>query len=331
MTSDTAPRPSFQEELKRLLPTKAAQVAWFVVAVAFVWYYASSLRGLWITWWKYEDYQHGVFVPMFALVLLWVRRDMIIPFTGRGSWWGLPVLGIWALMRWTAIYFGYQSLPELSMLPFFAGLALFVGGWQSLQWSWPAIGFLVFMIPLPGFIQGFASEQLQTIATTISVFVIQTLGIPTVAQGNVIQLSGKPLEVARACSGLRMMMLFFAICIGAVFVVKRPLWERLVIIASAAPIAVLANVTRIVLTGVAYEIAHRWPSLIDLEAHGETIHDWAGYMMMPIGLLLLLAELQLLSKLMLEPLSDRPLFVGGEPTKAGPPAMPGMMLPRRRR
>jgi exosortase/archaeosortase family protein len=84
----------------------------------------------------------------------------------------------------------------------------------------------------------------------------------------------------------------------------------LLMIASAAPIAVMANVTRIVITAVAYEIAGRWPSLIDLEASGETIHNWAGYMMMPIGLVLLLIEMTLLSKLLIEPLHDRPLVVG---------------------
>ena len=87
--------------------------------------------------WTQDDYQHGPFVPLFSLFLLWYRRDMIIPFAGRGSWWGLPFLALWAVMRWAAVYFNFGSLPEYSMLPFFAGLALFVGGWQALRWAWP--------------------------------------------------------------------------------------------------------------------------------------------------------------------------------------------------
>jgi exosortase len=201
-------------------------------------------------------------------------------------------------------------VSELSMLPFFAGVAIVVGGWQGLRWAWPAVLFLFFMIPLPGAVQGVASQQLQAVATRLSVFVIQTLGIPAVAQGNVIQLTEQPLEVARACSGLRMMMLFFAICIGAAFISHRPLWERLIMIASAAPIAVMSNVARIVLTAVLYEIAGRWPSVINLETASETIHNWAGYLMMPFGLLLLLVEMSLLSKLLIAPTSDRSLAVG---------------------
>ena len=70
-------------------------------------------------------------------------------------------------------------------------------------------------------------------------------------------------------------------------------------IGSAAPIAVASNVARIVLTAVIYQFATFWPSLIDLDTAAEVIHQWAGYMMMPIGLLLLLAEMSLLNKLMI--------------------------------
>jgi hypothetical protein len=44
------------------------------------------------------------------------------------------------------------------------------------------------------------------------------------------------------------------------------------------------------------------------------IHDWAGYMMMPIGLLLLLGEMTLLSKLMIAPM-EHALVI--DPTYAG--------------
>jgi exosortase len=247
---------------------------------------------------KSEDYQHGFIVPFFAIWLLWLRRDML-PQNARGTWWGLPFFVVWAVMRWTSVYFNYGTLPELSMLPFFVGTALLVGGWKALLWSWPSILFCFFMIPLPGAVQGVASEQLQALATKLSTYTIQTLGIAAISEGNVIQLTERPLEVARACSGLRMMMLFFALCIGAAFVVKRPLWEKLVMIASAAPIAVVSNVVRIVLTAVIYHLATFWPNWIDLDTAGEVIHEWAGYMMMPVGLLLLLAEMTLLSKLML--------------------------------
>jgi exosortase len=265
------------------------------------------------TWSTQEDYQHGFFVPVFAIVLLWLRREMFVPFAGKGSLWGLAVLLLWAVIRWAAVYFNYESLPELSMIPFFAGVALFVGGWQAFRWAWPSLFFLCFMLPLPGGVQGWASQQLQGVAARISGFVIQTLGFSAVVTGHTINLSGwkDPLDVARACSGLRMLMLFFALCIGAAFVVKKPLWEKLLMVASAAPIAVASNVVRIVLTAVLCDFSRRWPSLIDQEKAMEVIHNWVGYLvMMPFGLLLLWLEMFLLGKLLIEPLPDRPLAAG---------------------
>ena len=288
------------------------------LAVAFFWFNWSS-RGTLLGAWSQPDYQHGPLVPLFSLFLLWIRRDMIIPFTGRGSWWGMAFLALWAWMRVAAVYFNFGSLPEMSVLPFLAGMALFVGGWQALRWAWPAIVFLAFMLPLPGDVQTLLSIQLQGIATRISVYAIQTLGIPSVAVGNVIQLTDKPLEVAQACSGLRMMMMFFALCIGAAFVIKKPLWEKLLIIASAAPIAILSNAARIIVTAVCLEIARHWPSLVDSTNIEGTIHDVAGWAIeMPCGMLLLWAELTLLSKLLIPPLEERPLMMGSLMTEQAP-------------
>jgi len=320
-----------KEELKQLLPEPKVAFALLVFGGILVWFYWSSILHLTKTWWREEDYQHGFFVPVFAVFLLWFRRDMIVPFLGRGSWWGMAFFGLWAFMRLTAVFFAFGSLPELSILPFLAGAAIFVGGWQAFRWVWPSILFLIFMIPLPGEVQGVASQELQAIATKLSVFIIQTFGIPAVAQGNVIQLTGKPLEVAQACSGLRMMMLFFAICVGAAFVARRPLWEKILVIASAAPIAVASNVARIVMTAVLYEIARLWPSVIDVETAETFMHDMAGLLMMPIGLLLLWVEMALLSKLLVEPLPDKPLLAGGLLTEGTTGAVREGTVRRRRR
>jgi len=310
METATPRTTSLSDELKRLMPQPKVLAAWLVLAIAFSWFHWASVRYLMYTWWNQEDYQHGFFVPLFSLYLLWLRRDMMPQSPGRGIWWALPLFGLWAVMRWAAIFFNYDCIPELALLPFMAGMTLFVGGWQGLLWAWPSLTFLIFMTPLPAFVQGMASEQLQRLATFCSCWMIQTLGIPAMAQGNVIQLSEKPLEVARACSGLRMMMLFFAICVAAAFLMKKPLWERLLIVASAPPIAVVANVFRIVMTGVIYELVGRWSSTIDVDQVEHIIHDWAGFLMMPVGLALLLAETWLLSKLLVAPPPDRPLMVG---------------------
>ena len=192
---ETKPDLTLKEELKRLLPGPRVQVAWLVLAAVISCGFTGRRSGTWsVTWWAQEDYQHGFFVPIFALFLLWLRRDMIGRFSGRGSLVGIAVL---RRVGGDAVDGGLLQLrhacPNCRCFRFSRAWRLFVGGWQGLRWAWPAILFLFFMMPLPGDVQGMASQQLQTLATRISVFVIQTLGIPAVAQGNVIQLTEQAL------------------------------------------------------------------------------------------------------------------------------------------
>ena len=300
-----------KEELRLPLPGPAVLAAWSAAALAFVLFYWSSIRHLVNVWSTQDEYVYGFVVPVFSVVLLWLRRDMIASFTGRGSWWGLPVLALWAVIRWVSVYFNYGSLPEYSMLAFFAGLAIFVGGWPGLRWSWPSIVFLIFMIPLPGATQGWFSQLLQGVATRASVFVIQTLGLPAMAQGHLISVNDHLLNVETVCSGLKMLMLFFAMCVGMAFVAQRPLWERIVMVVSALPIAVASNVVRIVVVALVCEVVWRWPASIDVKDPLKAVDFWVGIIvMMPTGLLLLWAEMALLSKLMLAPLPERPLVMG---------------------
>ena len=114
-------------------------------------------------------------------------------------------------------YYYYDLLDPASLVPCLAGLTLFVGGWKAIRWAWPSIVFLVFMVPLPGFLANLMGGPLQRLATVASTFLIQTIGISAVAEGNVISLADSQIGVAEACNGLRNMMLFLAVCVGLVF------------------------------------------------------------------------------------------------------------------
>ena len=211
-----------------------------------------------------------------------------------GSWWGAAFLLVWVLLRWGAAYFTYPAMDRLSILPCIAGFTLFVGGWQAMRWAWPAIVFLSFMLPLPGFCAELLSGSLQRIATIMSIFVIQTVGISAMATGNVIHLANvpTPLEIEQACSGIRMLMLL------------RPWWERLFIFFSAVPIAIISNVMRITLTAFLYHLElGEWAD--------EIFHDYMGYLMMPIGLVLLWGEMVLLKKMFNDLVPEGPLSLAG--------------------
>jgi exosortase len=300
----------------------------------------SSLRYLWGAWFT-DDYQHGLFVLPFCAYLLWSRRDMMTEIPAQGSWWGLAFFALWAGMRIFGVFFNLAWFQHGSIVPGVAAIVLFVGGWQAILWAWPAIVFMVFMIPLPGMATDFLSQPLQSVGSRCSVFIIQTLGIPAMRNGNEIHLSKmtQSLNVAEACSGIRMLMLFFALCVGGAFLMKKsPWWERLLIVVSAIPIAVVANITRLTLIAVFSEAVSNWPSLLNLFPlrllndiaspvwpHDVTktwAHNLPGYLMMPIGMLLLVIEWTLFSKLFIEEPADRAVAVRGTTRGLLPMAVP---------
>ena len=268
-----------------------------VLVVVFAWTYWRPIGVLVHRWWNDADYSYGFLVPLAAGAILWVRRDMLASFTPRGSLWGLPLIALAGAMRWVSAYYYFALVDPLSIVPLLAGIVLFVGGWRALRWAAPAVALLVFMVPLPGFVAGLLSHPLQRIGTIAATYTLQTIGFGATAQGNVIRLGEVELGVVEACSGLRMMMMFFAVCFAAAFLVKRPPLDRAVLILSAAPVALLANVLRIVATGVLHEtVSH--------EAADFLFHDLAGWFMMPLAVILLWGEMKLLDCLLIPPQPD---------------------------
>src|SRR5205814_2757340 len=133
------------------------------------------------------------------------------------------------------------------------GVVLTLGGWAAWRWAWPAVGFLIFMIPLPYRLEVSLAAPLQRIATISSTLLLQTFGLPAVAEGNVILLSEARIGIVEACIGLRMLVVFFALSSAVALVIRRPLWEKAVVVVSAVPLALIVNVAWITVTGFVHE------------------------------------------------------------------------------
>jgi exosortase len=309
-TSPTAPaRPAAP------IDSRFGLLALVALGGSILWAYWPTLVDIQQRWWDDPQYSHGFLVPVFAGTLLWLRRANAPQQGWRFSGWGIALLLAGCGLRLAAVYLYLNWLEGISLLLTLAGMAVFLGGWPLLRWSWPAIAFLFFMVPLPYRVQTALAYPLQRAATEVSTFVLQTLGLPALAEGNVILLEDVRIGVVEACSGLTMMMTFFALATALILVRKRPLLDRAVILLSAGPIAILANVTRITVTGVLHEVAGS-------EVANAVFHDWAGWLMMPVALGLLALVLKVLSHLLVVPASKdaalRSLFGVRLPPRAAP-------------
>jgi exosortase len=268
--------------------------------------YAPNFRDLYSVWDADPNYSHGKLVVPIALFILWRRLSDTAAKPSStaalpASWWGWVFLAAILAVRAIAYEYYFRWVETATLVPTIACLTWTFGGWPLLRRAWPAIIFLVFLLPLPPAVNDFIALPLQRIAATGSCFLLQLSGFWAIQDGNVIQLATPhgpmPLDVALACNGLRMLMTMAATITATIILIPLPTWKRITLLFSTVPIAMLSNMIRIVATGWCYY-------MITGPKAKEWAHDASGLLMMPLALLLVWLELQLLSWLVPDKTAD---------------------------
>ncbi|MEM9366163.1 MAG: exosortase/archaeosortase family protein [Planctomycetota bacterium] len=247
-------------------------------------------------WWGNQDYIHGFFVIPFAIYLAWVRRRGVDFSAFQGQFlYGLPLVIVSVAMRCFSAYVTDPILEPLSLPVCLCGIVLMLGGTRMLNWLWPSLVILPFMIPLPDFMASWGNLVLQRTATLSSTFLLQTMGVPAASFGNVIVLTNTELGVEEACSGLRSTVLFLAVSVAAALLLEG-IPERILAVLMAIPAAVIANIVRIVFTGLLYQYASS-------EVAEAVFHDFFGFLMLPLAAAMMWAAISML-RVILPPATD---------------------------
>lgn len=245
-------------------------------------------------WWTDPNYGHGFLVPLISLYFanIAAARGPVRyePALSLGS--GLIALSI--LGRLATIVVPVGIVGDLSMLTGLFGICVLFAGRAAAQRYAFAIGFLVFMVPLPIHLYTTIASPLQLLVSRTASEILNASGLPVLCEGNRLTLPGDvTLFVAEACSGMRQLTGFLALTTAVAYLSARPLWYRAVLITSAVPVALTANIARVVLTGW---IMNHDPSL----AQG-TFHTLEGLLLMGFGLGLLRIECAALNLLLITP------------------------------
>ena len=140
------------------------------------------------------------------------------------------------------------------------------------------------MVPLPIALYSKIASPLQLLASRVASTVMNATGVPVLCEGNRMTLpGGLQMFVAEACSGMRQLTGFLALTTAVAYLTTRPVWYRVVIMVSALPIALSANIARVMLTGYIMHFVNPQFAL-------GTYHTLEGLLMMGFGLLLLHCE-----------------------------------------
>jgi exosortase D (VPLPA-CTERM-specific) len=252
--------------------------------------YFDSLAYMVHIWVTDENYGHGFFVPLISLYFVWERRHALGTLGLRGSWWG-PVLlsaglGLYVIGELATLYVLLHLSFWLVVVAFTVGA---IGLRGAREIAFPLV-YLLTMIPLPDFLYQALSGRLQLLSSALGIGCLQVVGVTAFREGNVIDLGPIQLQVVEACSGLRYLFPLVALALLCAYLFRDRMWKRITLLASSIPISILLNGFRIGVIGV----------LVDLYGPGAAegfLHLFEGWVLFLAGLLALLGEMWLLSRI----------------------------------
>ena len=269
------------------------RVPWIVIAMlsALLFYsYWPSLVQL-PSFWDNPQYQHGWIVPVFTTLLIFWWRKPVGPVTPSARAAGVGLLAASFALRLFCASYRIVTIDMYTFVPALMGVFLLAGGWSMFRWAWAPLASLIFMYPLPDEATRYLLGPLQTVATIVSSYMLQTIGLDAYRDGNRIILGdGQVLGVVDACSGLKMLTIFVWLAVMLMLVGGLEWWENLAIAASAIPIALICNAFRITTVGVMYNYKM---------SMAEHFHDStpAAMLMMLLAVGFLVLEMKILSYL----------------------------------
>ena len=268
---------------ERLVEPAPKHYPWWkaVVLLGLVgWLYASILGRLVGQWWNDPNFSHGFFVPAFALFVLWHDRSRLASLPRIPSLWGVLILVMALSVLVVGVLGAELFLSRVSLLLLIAGLVVLFLGWNYLRAVLFPFAFLILMIPIPAIIFNQITFPLQILASKVAAAVLPLAGVPVLREGNVINLPTMPLEVAEACSGIRSLLSLATLAIIYGYLMETRNSVRVVLTLAAVPIAVAANSSRIVGTGL---LVQYW----DPNKAEGFFHAFSGWLIFVISLVML--------------------------------------------
>jgi exosortase len=228
-------------------------------------------------WYTLPDYSHGFLVPLFAAFLIWDKRKVLSATPIKQTWAGIVLVVFSIAVLILGVYGVELFTARISFIMLLVGLIWTFFGWAMVHALRFPLLVLLLAIPFPAIVFNQITFPLQLLASRIASDILPLLGVPTLHEGNIIKLPIMDLEVAEACSGIRSLMSLFTLAVFYGYFLERTTSRRVILALASIPIAVAANVVRIVGTGLCVQY---W----DPDKALGFFHEFSGWVMFVISL-----------------------------------------------
>lgn len=262
-------------------------IVWF--GILLVGCYAPILQRLVNQWVNDEDMGHGFFVPAVAGYIAWQRRQELLAAPVKPSYWGLAIIVLAGVQMILGTMGADIFTPRLAFVESIVGAILFLRGKPAIKVLAFPLSLLVFMVPIPAILYNRITFPLQIFASRVAEFVLSLIGIPVLRDGNVLELASQKLSVVEACSGIRSLLSLTFLSLVYAFFFDGKGWMRWFLLLATIPIAIVANASRVTLTGILSEINTEYASGI--------YHSLSGWVVFMVALFLMVVVHQITNQI----------------------------------
>lgn len=297
--ADTVPPDTMRGVLTPTGVVMASALAIVFVGLFYRWF---VVQGRW-SWKEIEDWGHVFAIPAISGYLIWQQRAVLAKLKARVFWPGFAPLLLGIATYFAGIVTIHNHMVQgFSMILTLFGLVLLLAGPQVMRVVFLPIAFLVFAVTLSPSIMETITFKLKLIASEGSWILLSVLGpvfdYSVDLNGNVLLIQPSkgaliPLNVADACSGMRMVVAFYALAGAVALFSARSWWQRIAIMLIAGPVAVAMNVLRVAVLG--------WLSMFDADLASGDAHMIIGTLLLVPSLLLFMGLVWILNRLEGEP------------------------------
>ena len=258
-------------------------IAWFGLLTMAC--FAPVLRSLVKQWASDPDMGHGFFVPVIAGYIVWQKRDELLAIKPRPNWWGLVVVVFAGVQLMIGTLGAELFLARTAFVIMLIGVVWLLGGDLMLKKLAFPLFLLFFMVPIDAVIYNQITFPLQLLASRLADSALTLLSVPVLREGNILELPNQRLSVVEACSGIRSLLslTFLSLVYGYFF--EKKTWIRVVLFFSTVPIAIVANSSRVTITGILTQVKPDAAEGFFHEAEG-----WVIFMV-ALGILILFHQL----------------------------------------
>ena len=251
--------------------------------------------------WNNEEQGHGPFILGVTVYLFWHKRALFTASADNGNLWsGGPIL-LSGLLFYAVGRSQEILILEIGSIVFVLGGSLLITvGIDAVKQTLFPLLFIIFMIPLPGFLVDEITGPLKQVISSIAEQILYWAGYPIARIGVALVIGKYRLLVADACSGLH--SLFSLLAVGLLYqhLSAYKNWKhRLFLLLSIIPVAFFANVVRVILLVlITYHLGD--------EAGQGILHSAAGVIMFTVAMLVFFSLDSLLGKIFREPVLAPP-------------------------